>query len=244
MIDPRQAVVERRLGGVRRVVAFCSAKGGVGKTLCAAISALTLAGAGRRTGLLDLDFQGASAHLVLGVQPRFPEEKEGILPLPAADRLWLMSAAAFTGERALPLRGPDVTNAILELVAVTRWGDLDYLLVDMPPGIGDGILDLIAFVPRLETLVVSTPSVVSVSVVERLVRLLRESRVPVSGVIANMCVDGAGGVREMALRRGVSFAGEVPFYPAVEKAVGSPAVLVRGPLAAALGAALAEAGIR
>jgi ATP-binding protein involved in chromosome partitioning len=181
---------------------------------------------------------------VLGLQPRFPEEKEGILPLRAAEGLWFMSAAAFTGEHALPLRGPDVTNAILELAAVTRWGDLDYLLIDMPPGIGDGILDLIALVPRLETLVVSTPSPVSVSVVERLVRLLGESRVPVSGVIANLCRDGAETVREMARRCGVLFAGEVPFDPAVEKAVGRPSGLAGGAVAAALGAALAQAGIR
>ncbi len=244
MTDPRRAVIQRRFGGVGRVVAFCSAKGGVGKTLCASVSALRLAGAGRRTGLLDLDFSGASVHLVLGLRPRFPEEKEGILPLPAADRLWFMSAAAFTGENALPLRGPDVTNAILELAAVTRWGNLDYLLVDMPPGIGDGILDLISLVPRTEALVVSTPSAVSVPVVERLVRLLRESRVTVAGVIANMCADGAPGVREMALRCGVPFAGEVPFDRELERAIGRPSELASGPLASALGAALAGAGIR
>jgi ATP-binding protein involved in chromosome partitioning len=243
VIDPRRAVVRERLAGIDRIVAFCSAKGGVGKTVCTCISALCLASAGRKVGILDLDFQGASTHTVLGVEARFPEEKEGILPLPVGDAVYLMSAAAFTREAALPLRGPDMTNAMLELIAVTRWGRLDYLLIDMPPGIGDGLLDLLAFVPRSEALVVSTPSVVSVSVVERLLRLLAGTPVTVDGVIANMSSADSHAVRDMAFRAGVPFAGEVPLEPGLEELIGRPGALGGTAMAGALCQALSRAGI-
>ncbi len=234
MTDPRGAVVGKRLSRVERVVGFCSAKGGVGKTMCTATAGAALARAGRRVGILDLDLQGASTHLFLGVRPRLPEEREGILPLPAADNLSLMSVASFTGERALALRGPDVSDAIRELFAVTQWGELDYLLIDMPPGIGEEILDLARLVPQLEAVVVSTPSAVSVAVVSRLLAILAEMGVPVAGVIANMVRDGAGGVRELARRSGAPFVGEIPFEPAIEDALGSPARLAASGAAAVL----------
>ena len=143
MIDPRGAAVQKRLAGIGRVAAFCSAKGGVGKTLCTTVAGIVLAGTGKKVGLLDLDFQGSSAHLFLGVPPHFPQEEKGLLPLPAARGLVLMSAAAFAGNRALALRGPEVSDALLELLAVTQWGKLDFLLIDMPPGIGEEVLDRI-----------------------------------------------------------------------------------------------------
>ena len=118
--------------------------------------------------------------------------------------------APFTGERGLPLRGPEVSDAILELLAVTRWGRADLLLIDMPPGIGEEILDLARLVPRLQALVVSTPSQVSVSVVERLLSVLKEIRVAVPGLIANMVDGDAGPVRSLARRHSVPLAGRGP----------------------------------
>ncbi len=189
MIDPRESVVSRRLEGVARILGFYSAKGGVGKTLCTTVAAVVLAAAGRRVGVLDLDLQGASAHYFLGVRPRMPEEERGILPLSAAHNLWFMSASVFTGEKALALRGPEVSDAIRELLAVTQWGTLDFLLVDMPPGIGDEVLDLARLIPRLEALVISTPSAVSVAVVQRLISVLAEMHVPTPG---DRCQHGRG----------------------------------------------------
>jgi ATP-binding protein involved in chromosome partitioning len=238
VIDPRQAGIHRRLAGVRRVIAFCSAKGGVGKSFCAAGAGLALARAGRTVGLLDLDLSAASAHLFLGVEMRLPEEDRGILPLPCVPGLALMSAAAFTRERALALRGSEVSDAVLELLCVTQWGERDALLVDLPPGIGEEVLDLAGLVPQLETIVVSTPSMVSTRVVERLLAALEQMRVPVLGVLANMCRGDGDAVRRMAERRGVRFAGEIPHDPGVEPALGDPAALGGLPAVRAIGEAL------
>lgn len=242
MSDPRLAVVGKRLQGIRHVVAFASAKGGVGKTTCTVASALVLARAGKTVGILDVDMQGASAHLFLGIQPRLPEEKQGILPLPVVDGVSLMSVAPFTGERGLPLRGPEVTDAILELLAVTIWEGIEILLIDMPPGIAEEILDLARLVPRLEALVVSTPAAVSIRVVERLLSVLRELGIPVPGLIANMVDGDAGPVRDLASRAGVGLVAEVPFDPSVEKAFGNPRELAAGSAGKALGAAMRRLG--
>ena len=239
MIDPRVAVVGKRLSGVRRIAGFCSAKGGVGKTMCTAVAGVALAGEGRKVGILDLDLQGASAHLFLGVAPRLPEEKEGILPLPVIANLSLMSVAAFSGEKAMALRGPEVSDAIRELLAVTQWGDLDFLLVDMPPGIGEEVLDLARLMPRMESIVVSTPSAVSIAVVERLLGVLSEMQVRVPGVIANMVRDAAADVRKMSARCRVPFAGVVPYEPGIEDAMGVPSRLAATGAAKALLQALA-----
>lgn len=240
-IDPRGSVVERRLAGVARVVAVCSAKGGVGKTLCTAVAGVALAARGKRIGILDLDFQGSTAHVFLGVTPALPQEEKGILPLPVAKNLSLTSAAMFAGNRALPLRGPEISNAILELLAVTQWGSLDVLFIDMPPGIGEEVLDLSRLVPRLEALVVSTPSTASTAVVERLLGLLVEMKVRVSGVVANMVRGDVSAVRALAERFGMRFVGAVEYEPGLEQALGSPAKLRDSKAAASVLAALEEA---
>jgi ATP-binding protein involved in chromosome partitioning len=233
-MDPRVAVVEKRLSRVQRIAGFCSAKGGVGKTMCTAVTGVALAGTGRRVGILDLDLQGASAHLFLGVTPHLPEESRGILPLPVVENLSLMSVAVFTGEKAMALRGQEVSDAIRELLAVTQWGELDYLLIDMPPGIGEEVLDLARLIPRMESIVISTPSLVSIAVAERLLAVLSEMGVRVPGVIANMVRGDADGIREMSRRCGVPFAGEVPYEPGIEKAMAATARLASTGAAKAL----------
>jgi ATP-binding protein involved in chromosome partitioning len=242
--DPRGSVIGKRLAGIGRIAGFCSAKGGVGKTLCTTASACALASAGRRVGILDLDLQGASTHIFLGVTPRLPAENRGILPLPVAQNLWLMTVAAFSGERALALRGPEISDALLELFAVTLWGSLDYLFIDMPPGIGEEVLDLARLVPRMQAIVVSTPGAASVAVVRRLLGILLEMHVTVPGVIANMVRQDAAAVRDLARETGVPFAGEVPFDSALEGAMGSPSQLAGSSAAAALLPALASMGYR
>jgi ATP-binding protein involved in chromosome partitioning len=242
VIDPRAAVVGKRLSGIRRIVAFSSAKGGVGKTMCTVTCAVAAAAAGRRVGILDLDMQGASAHLFLGVRPGLPEEKQGILPLPVMDGLSLMSVAPFTGERGLPLRGAEVSDAILELLAVTVWGPTELLFIDMPPGMAEEMLDLARLIPRLEALVISTPALVSVSVVERLLSVLKELRIHVPAVIANMVQEDGGPVKDLARRAGVAHVFEVPMDPSVEAAVGSPGRLAASPAGRALEDAMRRLG--
>ena len=242
MTDPRGAVVGKRLAGIGRIAGFYSAKGGVGKTMCTAVSAIALAAQGRRIGILDLDLQGASAHVFLGVRPGLPDEDKGILPIRVQENLCLMSVAAFTAELPLALRGAEVSEALRELLAVTQWGALDYLFIDMPPGIGDEVLDLARLIPRIEAVVVSTPSPVSVAVVERLLTVLAEMHTAIPGVIANMVRESAESVKNLAGRCNVAFAGEVPYEPGIEGAVGAPDALGRTAAAAALLRALHTMG--
>ncbi|MBN1836731.1 MAG: P-loop NTPase [Spirochaetales bacterium] len=211
---------------------FASAKGGVGKSFCTAAAARELARRGLRTAVLDLDFQGASAHLFLGTQLRFPEEEAGIMPLPVAEHLELMSFAAFSRERAVPLRGEGVREAMLELLAITIWSSLDFLLVDMPPGIGDELLDLLRFMGRGEFVVIATPSRVVVQVVERLLELLGSLRAPVLGIVENMAgartgvparaVPAEDPVGDLARRYGAPVLASLPYVPGAESRLREP----------------------
>lgn len=231
MIDPRPAVIRKRLAPIRRILAFASAKGGVGKSVCSVLSALALRDGGRRVGLLDLDFQGASAHLLLGAELRFPEEEGGIRPLRVRGSLDFMSFAAFSRERAVPLRGREVSDALVELLAVTVWDPLDFLVVDMPPGIGDELLDVLRLLPGPEFVIIATPSAFALQVVERLLALLQELRLPVRGIVENMARPGGGAaVAALAARYSLALLGSIPYLPEIESLLSSP-----DPLAGVLG---------
>ena len=227
MIDPRLAGIERRLSEIRRIVVFSSGKGGVGKSICSSVASLVLAGRGYRVGLLDLDFHGASTHIFLGAELGFPEENHGILPLELESGVRFMSIAAFTGEDAVPLRGGDVSNALIELLTVTVWGTLDYLIVDMPPGIGDEVLDLIRFMRDARIVVVTSPSIVSLKVVERLLRMYVELQMDVAGILENMSAYGArpGGPNSLSEKLEVPLLGSIPFCPDLESSIGSTRAL-------------------
>ncbi len=249
MIDPRTAVIEKRLSGIEKILVFASGKGGVGKSLCSAVSALILAKKGFRTGLLDLDLQGASAHIILDADLSFPEEAHGILPLKAPFNLNFMSITSFTGDEPVPLRGSDVSNAIIELLTVTIWGELDFLIVDMPPGIGDEALDLVRFMRRSESIIISSPSLVSAGVVKRLLSLIYELNMPILGVVENMSRNWSEGssmslisgnpVKKMCKESAVPLLGSIPFFPALESELGFPARLIAGDFGKSLAAILA-----
>lgn len=234
MIDPRTSVIPLRLKRIGKTVAFTSSKGGVGKSSTAVVSALLLAKRGCRVGLLDFDFHGATDHLFLGVTPSFPEEEGGILPAEVVPGLSFMSITPFTGEHGVPLRGEDITNSIIELLAVTIWGPLDYLIVDMPPGIGDELMDLIKYIPHCETVVLSSPSVVSAKVVKRLLGLLEESNVHVAGVLINETYPVGKKDKPQAMF-GNKLRGSISFDPGLERAIGSPERLIETGFAADVG---------
>jgi ATP-binding protein involved in chromosome partitioning len=217
MIDPRLDVIGKRLEPVRRIIPVSSAKGGVGKSVCAALLALSFNRSGIRAGLLDLDFQGASAHLLLGIQPDFPEEESGIKPLRAGN-LDFMSFAAFSREHAVPLRGSEVSQAMLELLAITIWNPLEILLIDMPPGIGDEIFDVLRYLRDPEFLVVTTSSRLARQVVERLLAMLSELQVPMIGLIENMARGGSDSqVEQLARAYGTALLGSVPFEQGIDE---------------------------
>jgi ATP-binding protein involved in chromosome partitioning len=236
VIDPRPAVIGRRLGGVGSILAVASGKGGVGKSTCAAAGALALARAGLAVGLLDLDFQGASCHTITGISPRLPAEDHGLEPLEGAWGLRFASIVSFIGERPAAMRGADLANALREILAVTIWGKLDALLIDMPPGIHDTALELGRLVPACRNLVVATPSRVALAVASRLVAFLREARSPIVGMVENMAAGAGAGsaVADAAHADRVPFLGSLPFDASLEQATGDPAALTGTPLAVAL----------
>src|SRR3990172_12608597 len=165
MVDPRTSIINERLSKIGRIMAVSSGKGGVGKSMVATALALSLAKEGCRVGLFDLDFTGPSTHIILGVPSNVqPKEDKGIVP-PTFEGLAYMSLVYFVGDNPAPLRGADVSNALLELLSITQWGELDFLIIDMPPGIGDVVLDLVRLIQRIEFLIVTTPSLLAFEVV-------------------------------------------------------------------------------
>lgn len=219
MGDPRIGIIGRRLEGVKKIVAVSSGKGGVGKSVVATALALSLKEKGHRVGLLDLDFTSPSTHVILGVEGLFPEEDRGIIP-PLAEGLRYMSITYYSLDKPAPLRGADVSDAIIELLAITRWGELDHLVIDMPPGIGDATLDIIRLVERLNFLVVTTPSRVALETVKKLLTLLRELEVPVTGVIENMAMKPSNSIHEQIELLGNNYLGYIPFDEELEGALG------------------------
>jgi ATP-binding protein involved in chromosome partitioning len=226
MVDPRSSVIYQRLSGINRIIAVSSGKGGVGKSMVASALALSLAKEGCRVGLFDLDFTGPSTHIILGVPANVqPKEEKGLVP-PIVDGFVYMSLVYFVGDNPAPLRGADVSNALIELLSVTQWGTLDFLIIDMPPGIGDAVLDLVRLVEHLEFLIITTSSLLAFEVVKKQVALLCELKMPVIGIVENMKMDNAKAVEMATEKLGLRYLGAIPYDPKVEAAIGNPEKLL------------------
>lgn len=204
---------------VHRIIAVSGGKGGVGKSLFASTFALILAEKGFKVGLFDLDFTSPSTHLILGVEDLRPREGKGIIP-PRAHGVRYMSIIYYSGNHPVPLRGADVSNALIELLSTVKWGKLDYLVLDMPPGIGDATLDLIRLLRRVEFLIVTTPSRLAFETVKKLADLLQSLRIPVIGVMENMKMARSEVVKQQTEKLGLTFLGEIPYDEEVEGSIG------------------------
>jgi len=229
-MDPRTTVINERLKRINRIIAVSSGKGGVGKSLVATTLALTLARRGCKVGLFDLDFTSPSTHLIMGVKDVQPKEDRGIVP-PVVKGLKYMSLIHFSGDQAAPLRGADISNALIELLAVTQWGELDFLVIDMPPGISDAVLDLIRLVKRIEFLIVTTPSRLAFETVKKQVTLLQGLKFPIIGVVENMKMNRAKNIAQETEKLGVKFLAGIPYDPKVEEAIGDVTKLLDTTLA-------------
>ncbi len=227
---------------VKHIIAVASGKGGVGKSTVAANLALAFAAMGKKTGLLDADVYGASQPRMMGIRQR-PEfnDQEMIIP-PAVHGLRVMSMGFFVEETAPVIwRGPMVHSAIQQLFRDVAWGDLDVLVVDMPPGTGDAQLSLAQYVPLSGAVIVSTPQDVALSEAKKGMMMFRKVNVPVLGFIENMSyhvcgscghrddIFSHGGARKAAKELEVPFLGEVPLHGDVRKAAdaGTPLVLAQ-----------------
>jgi ATP-binding protein involved in chromosome partitioning len=235
MVDPRANIINKRLSKIKRIVAVSSGKGGVGKSMIATALALSLAKEGCRVGLFDLDFTGPSTHIILGVPSSVqPKEEKGLVP-PTFEGLEYMSLVYFVGDNPAPLRGIDVSNALIELLSVTQWGELDFLIIDMPPGIGDAVLDLVRLVERIEFLIVTTPSLLAFEVVKKQVTLLCELKMPIIGVIENMQMNKSNGIQAETEKLELRYLGSIIYDSEVETAIGKPSELLKTSVGKALG---------
>lgn len=223
-IDPRAVVVDERLAGVGRIIGVTGSKGGIGKSVVASSLALAVADTGKSVGLFDLDFTSPSDHIVLGVERSFPVEEFGIDPH-RVHGIDMMSVAFFAGEAPVPLRGDAATSALLELLAITRWGSLDVLVLDMPPGLGDTSLDVINLLCRVEFLLVGNGSRVVVESVRRALRLFAELNVPMVGLVENMRRGDGAAVHALAQAFQIPFLGGIPYDSELESALGDVSAL-------------------
>jgi len=185
MIDPRLNVIDQRLAKIKRLITVTGGKGGIGKSVTASVLALVLSNLGYETSLLDLDLCGPSDHIILGLKDRvLPSEDKGIIP-PQVEGIKFMSIFYYAGSYPSPLRGEDISNAIIELLTITRWGKLDFLIIDLPPGISDATLDTIRLMRRAESLVLTTPAKIDREIVHKVLQLLERIKVPILGVVEN-----------------------------------------------------------
>ncbi len=230
---------ESLLPGVKHIIAVASGKGGVGKSTVAVNVSVALAQTGAKVGLMDADIYGPNVPMMMGVPA--PPEKEGEKIKPAeAHGVKIMSMGFFVPEdTAVVWRGPMVHTAIQQFFRDVLWGDLDYLLIDLPPGTGDAQLSLSQIVPLTGVVTVTTPQEVALSDVRKGVMMFKKVNVPLLGMIENMsffvcghCGERteifsfAGGERA-AEKFDVPFLGRIPLDPAIREGgdAGTPLVV-------------------
>ncbi|HEY8266593.1 MAG TPA: iron-sulfur cluster carrier protein ApbC [Steroidobacteraceae bacterium] len=225
--DPRQ----RPLPEVANVVAVASGKGGVGKSTVAANLALALAAQGARVGLLDADIYGPSMPRMMGLAGERPTTTDGkTLDPPRGHGLPVMSIGFLVdSDQPMAWRGPMVTQALSQMLADTRWGPLDYLVVDMPPGTGDIQLTLTQRVPVSGAVIVTTPQEIALLDARKGLQMFRKVGVPVLGIVENMglhrcpaCgheshIFDAGGGKALAERYETTLLGELPLDGAIRE---------------------------
>ena len=236
----QQPPTPQPLPGVGSIVAVGSGKGGVGKTTLAVNLALAMAKLGHRVGLLDADVYGPNVPLMLGTnaQPRVMGDNR-IEPLEVQGIKVISVGFLNPGDKPLIWRGPMLHSIIRQFLGSVLWGELDYLVVDLPPGTGDVALSLIQTVPLTGAIVVSTPSDVSLQDARKAIEMFRQMKVDLVGMVENMSyfvcphchneidVFSRGGAEKTAKQFDVAFLGSVQLDPDIRKSgdSGKPTVL-------------------
>jgi len=233
-IMEQQRKIKEKMSKIKYKIMILSGKGGVGKSFVTASLAFALAKKGRKVAILDADIHGPSIPKMTGLQGyTLMASPEGeILPATAELGVKVVSIGLMLAEAATPViwRGPLKASALRELLAYTAWGELDYLLIDLPPGTGDEQLSIAQLIPDLTgAIIVTIPSDVSRIVVLKAVTFAKKLNIPIIGIIENMsyfeCPDGSrhyifgkGAGRRIAEETGLRFLGEIPIDPRISEA--------------------------
>jgi len=220
---------QNRLAGVRRILAVASGKGGVGKSTVSVNLACALHQQGLQVGLLDCDIYGPSIPLMMGVRER-PTLGEDHKMLPLVSHGVKLMSIGFLVDDTQPViwRGPLIAKAIQQFFEAVAWGQLDVLLVDLPPGTGDAQLSLCQTVPLDGGIIVTTPQEASLGVVRKSIAMFQKVNVPITGLVENMSyftapngerveIFGHGGGRAEAERQRVPFLGEIPIHTEIRE---------------------------
>jgi len=213
--------------GVRNLIAVGSGKGGVGKTTVAVNLAIALAKLGYKAGLLDADVYGPNVPLMMGVNQTPMAHGERIQPLENYGVKLMSMGFLNPGDKPLVWRGPMLHSVIQQFLRGVDWGELDCLVIDLPPGTGDVQLTLIQTAPITGAIVVTTPSAVSLEDARKAVHMFAQVKVEILGIVENMSyllipgtdqkmdIFGSGAGKKTAQSMGVNFLGEIPLDPAV-----------------------------
>jgi len=228
VVSGRHEEKKERLPGVKNIIAVGAGKGGVGKSTVAVNLAIALAQSGAKVGLLDADLYGPSIPIMLGLQGEAPfaiEDK--IAPIEKFGLKVFSIGFLIKSSDAVAWRGPLLHKAIQQFLEDVAWGELDYMVVDLPPGTGDVQLSLSQLVPVTSAVVVTTPQDVAFADVLRAIRMFELTKVPVLGIVENMAyfvcnkcstvhyLFGQGRVKEESQKKGLEYLGAVPLDPSV-----------------------------
>ncbi|GFM35460.1 Mrp/NBP35 family ATP-binding protein [Desulfovibrio psychrotolerans] len=242
----QDALICSTLDKIRYKLFIMSGKGGVGKSSVTVNTAAALAARGYKVGILDVDIHGPSVPNLLGVTALGIEADRGGLlnPVQVNENLWLVSMDSLLKDKdtAVLWRGPKKTAAIRQFVSDVNWGDLDFLLIDSPPGTGDEHMTVLKTIPEALCVVVTTPQEISLADVRKAINFLQYANANVLGVVENMSglacphcggeitLFKKGGGKELAERYGLEFLGSVPLDPATVVAadMGVPVVMLEG----------------
>ena len=218
-------MIEDNLSRIKRKILVMSGKGGVGKSTVASYLSLLLSRNEKKVGLLDVDLHGPSIPRLMNIKGGLDMPREGaVRPRRLSERLSIVSLEMVLGDKdtAVIWRGPLKISAIRQFISDIEWGDLDYLIVDSPPGTGDEPLTVAQTIPDAEALIVTTPQEISLADVRKSINFCKQVNLKITGVVENMSgfacphcgknipIFGKGGGKEMAHQMDVPFLGEIP----------------------------------
>lgn len=228
------------LPGVKNTIAVASGKGGVGKSTVAVNLAVALAKEGHSVGLIDADVYGPSAPLMMGINEKPVVSNNKLVPL-EAHGIKVMSIGFLVDEdQAMIWRGPMASGAVRQFMSDVEWGDLDYIIFDLPPGTGDVQLTLVQSIPLTGAVIVTTPQDIALADARKGLRMFERVNVPVFGIVENMSyyvcpscghreeIFSYGGGKRSAEKLGTEFLGEIPIYTKIREGgdTGKPIVVL------------------